>query len=255
MMAIGYVCLSGLQLAAYHCAAVTPDKPSGMLDLARWKLTLPYAKEGGKKPLEIFQPDLGDFVDPDCFFVHLSGEGVVFRAHCTETTTKNSSYPRCELREMTTRKNPKHYKYKEKASWGTADGGVHRMVATLAITALPPVKPHVVCAQIHDANDDLMMIRLEGRKLFVERNKVGDVMLDADYELGTRFSFKIEVSEGHVRVFYNGQQKMDWEKTKNRCYFKAGCYTQSNTAKGDLPSSFGEVIIYKLKVEHIVPND
>ncbi|MDF7823897.1 polysaccharide lyase family 7 protein [Pontiellaceae bacterium B12227] len=238
-------CLSGITHAAI---------PSDVLDLESWKLTVPYAKEGMTKPLEIHQPDLADFANPSCFFVHSSGEGVVFRAHCTETTTKNSNYPRCELREMTGRKSPNHYKYKEKASWGTADGGLHRMEAELAITALPPVKPHVVCAQIHDANDDLMMIRLEGRKLFVERNKIGDVMLDGDYELGTRFALKIEAVDGHVRVSYNGVQKMDWEKTRNRCYFKAGCYTQSNSAKGDLPTSYGEVVIYTLKIEHAVRN-
>ncbi len=240
-------CIAGISHAAI---------PSDVLDLKCWKLTMPYAKEGAKKPLEIFQPDLAGFVDTNCFFIHPSGDAVVFRAHCTEITTKNSSYPRCELREMTGRKNPKQYKYKEKASWGTADGSLHRMEAELAITVLPPVKSHVVCAQIHDANDDLMMmIRLEGRKLFVERNKVGDVLLDPDYELGTRFTVKIEAADGHVRVFFNGEQKMDWEKTKNRCYFKAGCYTQSNTAKGDLPTSYGEVIIYKLKVEHSARND
>ena len=40
---------------------------------------------------------------------------------------------------------------KEKASWATNDGQTHMMTAVLAVMKLPPVKPHVVCAQIHDA--------------------------------------------------------------------------------------------------------
>ena len=43
---------------------------------------------------------------------------------------------------------------------------------------------------------------------------------------------------------------MDWEVDTTGCYFKAGCYTQSNESKGDKPESYGEVVIYKLVVEH-----
>ena len=124
------------------------------------------------------------------------------------------------------------------------------MNASMAITATPPVKKHVVCAQIHDANDDLLMVRLEGEKLFIERNKIGDVMLDANYKLGTKFQIKIEASNGHVKLWYNEELKMDWQVSAKGCYFKAGCYTQSNPSKGDKPESFGEVVIYKLEVSH-----
>ncbi|VGO19358.1 polysaccharide lyase family 7 protein [Pontiella sulfatireligans] len=244
---LGIALLFGSGLMA---GAEGKEHPAEVLDLQLWKLTLPYARENGKKPLEIFQPNLAGFQNPICFFVNKERDGVVFRAHCSEVTTKNSSYPRCELREMAGRK-AKRAVHKEKAAWATDDGVLHRMTVTQAITALPPVKSHVVCAQIHDAGDDLIMIRLEDRKLFVERNRFGDVLLDADYELGTRFTVKIEASDGHVRVWYNDVLKMDWERSKKKCYFKAGCYTQSNTSKGDAPESYGEVVIYQLKVEHL----
>jgi poly(beta-D-mannuronate) lyase len=224
------------------------DKPSDILDLSRWKLTLPHARPGEKKPVEIHQPELAAFEKAECFFADPAGRGVVFRAHCTDTTTKSSKYPRCELREMAGGGNPR-----EKARWGTDDGLLHRMTLVQAITAVPPVKRHVVAGQIHDADDDVLMIRLEDRKLFVERNQVGDVLLDKDYALGTRFTLRIEAHAGRIRVWYDGALKMDWKHPRDGCYFKAGCYTQSNTSKGDTPESYGEVVITRLHVEHVRP--
>ena len=229
-------------------------KPSDILDLTRWKLTLPHAKPGGEAAIEIFQPELNEFERPNCFFVDNSNSGVVFRAYCTDTTTRDSDYPRCELREMAGGK-PGRAKQKPKAKWSTSDGILHRMAVIQAITAVPPVKKHVVAGQIHDATDDVIMIRLEDRKLFVERNKYGDVALDQDYKLGTRFTVRVEAYDGHVKVWYNDTLKMDWECARDGCYFKAGCYTQSNMSKGDKPESFGEVVIYKLMVEHIDPGN
>ena len=93
-----------------------------------------------------------------------------------------------------------------------------------------------------------MIVRLEGKMLFVERKDLPDVRLDSNYKLGTRFSVKIEAEDGHVKVWYNDQLKMDWGVSQQGCYFKAGCYTQSNPGKGDLPTAAGEVAIYGLAV-------
>jgi len=180
------------------------------------------------------------FQDRSTFFVEPRAKAVVFRAPCGGATTKGSKFPRSELREMSS-SDPQ-----SPASWGTADSGLHTLAATLAITHLPDHKPHVVCAQIHDAKDDLMMVRLEGQKLFVERNKIGDVEMDANYQLGTFFDLKIVAGRGHVQVWYNGTPKMDWEVSRKGCYFKAGCYTQSNVQKGDAAEAYGEVAIRKL---------
>ncbi len=95
-----------------------------------------------------------------------------------------------------------------------------------------------------------MMVRLEGQKLFVERNDLEAVMLERKYQLGDVVDLKIEAGQGRVKVWYNGQQTMDWKVAKQGCYFKAGCYTQSNPSKGDAAESYGEVVIYKLAVEH-----
>ncbi len=129
------------------------------------------------------------------------------------------------------------------------------MTMAVSIRKTPPVKQHVVCAQIHDASDDLMMIRLEGNKLFIERNGVGDVMLTRDYKLGTPFRLRVAAGEGRVRVWYEGQPSMDWQVQRAGCYFKAGCDTQSNPSKGDQPESYGEVLIQRLEITDADPGD
>jgi Alginate lyase len=186
------------------------------------------------KKLQTYMNDQLFFVDPD-------GDRVVFRVPCGGATTKGSGYPRCELREMK--------KDGEEAGWSTDDAEIHEMTLKLKIMKTPPVKKHVICAQIHDSEDDLMMVRLEGEKLFVERNSLNEVMLDRNYKLGTLFDLKIQASKGVISVWYNGQQKIDWTVSKDGCYFKAGCYTQSNVKKGDEAESFGEVVIQQLHIQ------
>ena len=224
-------------------SAGASEPPGSMLDLSNWRLTLPVDSERAGTPDEVAPRDLESFLDARYFFASQNAAGVVFRAHCGGQTTKGSSYPRCELREMTDGGI-------RRAAWATDEKVTHTMTMRVAITATPEVKQHVVCAQIHDAEDDLLMIRLEGKKLFVERNSLGDVMLDRRYQLGTPFDLKIQSQSGVVRVWYNGRLSMSWAVSKLGCYFKAGCYTQSNPTKGDTEESFGEVVIYGLKVDH-----
>ena len=241
----------------FAVSALAVEPPGAVLDLSRWRLTLPIDTEREGKPDEVGQPDLKTFVDPRYFYTderatsdratgeRATGEraiGVVFRAHCGGRTTKGSKFPRSELREMS--------EGRKQASWKTDDNAIHTMTMKAAIIATPAVKPHVVCAQIHDAEDDLMMIRLEGTKLFVERNSTGDVMLDRQYKLGTPFDIKIQAAAGKVNVWHNDQPSLTWDVSRSGCYFKAGCYTQSNPSKGDDKESFAEVVIYKLQVEH-----
>lgn len=237
------VAWSVLLVLAMRSSSVAAEFPSQVLDLSGWKLTVPENTSHPGNPDERSGKDLVKYEDSRYFRVASEGQGVLFRAPCGGVATKGSQYPRCELREM----KPGGAK---KANWGTADGQRHTMITSLAILKTPAVKKHVVCAQIHDAEDDLMMIRLEGKKLFVERNDLADVRLDSNYELGTRFSVKIEAEGGHVKVWYNDQLKMDWVVSQQGCYFKAGCYTQSNLKKGDAATAAGEVVIYGLAVFH-----
>jgi hypothetical protein len=76
---------------------------------------------------------------------------VVFTADAGGVTTKNSTYPRSELREMNG---------DEMASWSNRTG-THTLSVRQAVTELPKAKPELVTAQIHDAESDVMEVRLE----------------------------------------------------------------------------------------------
>lgn len=221
-------------------------KPSEVLDLSSWKLTLPTDSVRRGQADEIEAARLRTFSDAGCFFVSENRDGVVFRASCGGAVTKGSQYPRCELREMDA--SGLH-----RAAWSTDNPQRHSMSLRLAITNTPPKKKHVVCAQIHDERDDLLMIRLEGRRLFVERNGDKEVVLDDRYELGAECSLKIEAGGGRVCVLHDGVERLDWPVSRKGCYFKAGCYTQSNLKRGDTADAFGEVVIRDLRVEHQAP--
>lgn len=222
--------------------AVVGDQPSSLLDLTNWKLTLPVKSAHGDNPDEIKQPELDRFSLSPYFVLNDAKSGVIFRANTGGATTSNSAYPRSELREMASAGTAL-------ATWSSTVG-THTMTVQEAITHLPVVKPQVVAGQIHDASDDVVMVRLEGRHLFVEHNGTNLGDLDANYQLGTIFTVKIEVSGGHVRVSYNGVQEVDYAEAGSGWYFKAGCYTQSNVGKGDAASAYGEVVIYGLSVTH-----
>ena len=217
--------------------ALAADPPSRVLDLARWKVTLPVDTDLPGHPDEIVPRALAQLVDPAHFFVR--DQGVVFRAPCGGVTTRGSSYPRCELREMAPGG-------KDEATWSTTDTAPHTLHFTAAITKVPARKPHVVIAQIHDAKNDLLMVRLEGDKLFIERQEGGDVPLQRPYVLGAPIDIKIEAGAGRIQAWLGGELKMDWPVNRKGCYFKAGCYTQSNPQNGDDPADYGEVVITAL---------
>ncbi len=219
------------------------DHAGDVINLSIWKLTIPMDDNGDGVADEVTMPVLRLFEDPDFFFLSDNEESVIFRAKCGGPTTKNSKYPRSELREMKKGGTTK-------TSWGTNDGKVHNLTISAAINAVPDKKKHVVCAQIHDAEDDLLMVRLEGKKLFIERNKLEPVMLDDDYQLGTFFNLMIIADNGRIRALYERKQVMEWEVDRDGLYFKVGCYTQSNTEKGDKPESYGETAFKSVFVTH-----
>lgn len=220
--------------------------PAQVLNLTNWKVTLPTGASGS--PTEIKQPALATYlIDP--WFVVQGGNAVRFRAPVNGVTTSGSSYPRSELREMTSNGL-------SNASW-TTSSGTHTMSIDQAIIAVPQTKKHVVAGQIHDANDDVIVIRLEYPKLFVDINGTDGPTLDANYTLGERFQVKFAVNGGQTKIYYNNSTTPahTLTKTYSGAYFKAGAYTQSNCTT-EVNSSlcnannFGEVLIYGVTVTH-----
>jgi hypothetical protein len=218
--------------------------PAQILDLTNWKQTLPTGSS--KKPREITSSALQTFIDKTCFRVNSTFDGVVFHAPVNGVTTSNSGYPRSELREMIDNG-------KQNASWSTTSG-THTMFISQAITAVPQTKKHIVAGQIHDANDDVIVIRLEYPKLFVDINGKQGPVLDPNYTLGKKFTIKFVAAGGKINIFYNGGSQPAYTLSKKGAgyYFKAGAYIQSNCSKEKNCSSYnyGEVVIYKLEVQH-----
>lgn len=223
--------------------------PAQMLDLTDWKETLPTG--ASEKPTEILQASLSTFASPPYFQVNAAGDGVQFRAPVNGVTTSGSGYPRSELREMTDNGT-------KNASWSTTSG-THALFIDQAITAVPQTKKHVVAGQIHDSGDDVIVIRLEYPKLFIDINGQTGPTLDPNYTLGKRFTVGFVATEGKIKVYYNGSSTPAYTLSKSGSgnYFKAGAYTQSNCSKETVcsDSNYGEVIIYGLAVRHESEND
>ena len=216
----------------------TASMPGQLIDTNDWYLTLPTGQQGS--PDTIDGPQLATFHNK---FFALNGQrnGIVFSAGADGVTTKNSHYPRSELREMNGA---------EKASWSNTSG-THVIDVREAFTKLPEAKPEVVGVQIHDAEDDVMQIRLEGKTLMVQSNDgKTETVLDPDYQLGTPFDTKIIAADGKVDVLYNGQKKASLPLSGSGWYWKVGAYVQSNASKGDGPASTGEVTVYRANVTH-----
>ncbi len=222
-------------------AAGAHGLPSTLLDLTNWKLTLPIG--GSHKPTEIEQPALAGYSVSPYFVLNPAGTGVVFQANAGGVTTSNSGYPRSELREMTGGG-------RDEASWSTTSG-TSTMVVREAVTHLTVAKPQVTVAQVHDDEDDVLVVRLDGpHHLYAEHDGTNYGDLDTGYQLGTAFTVQVTASGGHIRISYNGVPKVDYAKSSSGDYFKAGCYTQSNPDKGDAADAYAQVVIYALTVTH-----
>ncbi len=123
------------------------------------------------------------------------------------------------------------------------------------MTHLPDVKPHIVVGQIHDADDDVIVFRLEGQKLFIDLNGNDGPTLTSSYVPGTRFTVGFEVENNAVKCYYNGALKHTYSKTFSGAYFKAGAYVQSSCqgskkVTGEACTAYGEAVIYDVEVQH-----
>lgn len=212
--------------------------PSGLIDLTNWKLTLPT---GGSSPTEIKQPALATFEDSSWFYD--DGPDVVFRANAGGSHTPNSSYPRSELREMTNGGG-------SNASWNPSSG-THTMTVVLSIsTGTLVAKKHVVGAQVHDADDDVVVFRLEDTSLWLTNGDEphGD-LITSSYD-GSFFEAKFVGSNGRIQAYYNGNPIGSPRSCGGGSYFKTGAYVQSNTSKGDASSAYGEVRVRSVVITH-----
>lgn len=214
------------------------------IDLANWHLTLPIKRDDRSDAKIIYNPELMNFDNE--FFKRTPTGSIMFSCNAGGATTKNSKYPRSELREMNNQK---------RASWSAYD--YSEMTCTLTIHAIPLVKKDVVVCQIHDGKSDVMEVLIKNSRLYV-RGSVGSKTkdygtLEGKYVLGTKFKVRIVCRGGRIKVYYNNSTtpKLDFKYVgDDKNYFKAGCYMQSNPSKGEDPNTLAKVEVFALNVKH-----
>jgi hypothetical protein len=96
----------------------------------------------------------------------------------------------------------------------------------------------------------LVLVRLDGARLWIKTPDGAVGELDSDYQLGAVFGLKMEAGDGRVRIYYNDSLRADFSLVHPSCYFKAGVYLQSNRSWGDGADAGGEVTVYSLTVSH-----
>jgi Alginate lyase len=227
--------------------------PGQVLDLSRWKITLPTGAQNN--PDEVHYPALSNLVTDH--FHPL--KAVAFRNYAggDPAPPGGSHYARSELREMNTDGSA--------TAWSAATG-THTMTVVQRVTRIHPNKPVVVVNQIHCSPDYFFLCVLDGRspqdgtlKLYskVVDDNVG--YLDTDYKLGTWFTCVVQVVNGVLNVYYNGVLKTTTPISSYpgldyaTCYYKAGSYGQSSTDPafgGDDAWSYAEVEISSIILSH-----
>jgi Alginate lyase len=211
--------------------------PSQILNLTNWALMLPTGKVGKPEMVRV----LANYEHPAYFHANRFNSAVAFIANAGGVNSIGSQYARSELRELIDGVN---------AAWSMNEG-THQMTATESIHVLPPIRPQVVVAQIHDYDGGLLAVRLKANTLYVQ-TKVGKFILEPNYTLGTEFTVRILAANSMIQVFYNdtSEPQVTVSSTSERNYFKIGAYTQSNVVKGEDPDAYSEVWVRSLDAEH-----
>lgn len=163
------------------------------------------------------------------YFTVTAEGNVRFWTRLDAPTTSGSNYPRCELREVDAAGSKLKF---------DALKGKHRLSFRLRPTHLPPNKPEVVLAQLHDGDADRVAVRTQligGVLMLVVRinGKAVTPRLDPAYVAGRWMNGVIELDEGHVSVYHNGELMVESDALVQTVhpdgwYWKAGLYAQSN---------------------------
>jgi hypothetical protein len=228
---------------------------SDRFDLTDWKITLPIPDKKGKA-LEVKK--LKGFESP--YFFNANDGAMVFRAPVDGPTTKNSKYPRSELRERMNGRD---------AAWTVAEGGV--MTATLKIDKAPTTEEgtpgRMVIGQIHGEDDELVRLYWQDNDIYFMNDKSGEDTKEHRFELtdengqspdvapGEVFAYRIEARGDQLEVTVLADNKRYVSRSPinafwrgHPLYFKAGVYLGLNKSQG--ARGMGQVSFYALDVGH-----
>lgn len=210
------------------------------IDPQRWKITLPIPNAKGEA-LEVTNPEFSTYLaDPGAIpeehrrFFRREGEAFVFFCATGGATTKNSDYPRTELREMWGDTGDDEFE------WTLEEGGV--LEARVKIGPLVGGADKLVFLQIHGHEPEdrpllkclwekghLRLLTKSGEKLKDHQEKQRYVAIAE----GRWFTCRIEAGAEEVTVAIDGEvvERFGREHLKfwpegNTFYFKAGNYLQ-----------------------------
>ncbi|CAK4611808.1 hypothetical protein LEN26_008984 [Aphanomyces euteiches] len=237
------------------------ELPSQVLNLSIWSLDTPEDNGSGNSR-RVYHPAL-DKYDNKYLSVPSAGDKFVqLLVPVNGKTTPNSHYPRTEFREV---------KPNGKGSGDNMDFGLtgsHRLDATLAVMKLPPKRPGTAVGQLFGDGPCVMLgVKKQDNKYKISASnhfdnwKVNEIgVLDADYKLGTKFSYSIAYQNGKLTISYNGKTVINVDYKEDHqcncksgsdalCYFKAGNYLQTNTDY-DNANDVGIVNVYSLSTKH-----
>ena len=242
------LCLGGGLLILAGCSS-EPDgpwrAPGASYDLSHWKLTLPD-KDASEVPGDELRAGYASR------YFHLADNGaMVFMAPAGAGSTRNSDYPRAELRELL---DPGD----DNRNW--SGEGFHQLEASAQVLRAPSTQK-IIVGQIHgfDARPLVKLQWHKGRlKALIKRHPTGgnqDISHTFAAPVGNQpFAYRIEVRDGVLAVDVAGERiehdfyKADPAWRDVAFYFKAGAYVQDDQHDGD--DDLGEVQFSRLAVRH-----
>lgn len=198
-----------------------------------WNVTLSsFGSEKSPKIVEFPELDILDNSD-----YQITPYGIRMQALVNGFTTTNTKYPRCEFRELEADKS--------KASWDCSEG-THTLKVITQVLKLPKQKPEICIAQLHDKDDDVFEIRYEKDQVVISGVPVSPAL---KIPLETDININVKIDYGVCSIDINNYITKFTLDNKG-CYFKAGCYVQSNVSKEKSKTEKGQVLLKYLKVSH-----
>lgn len=171
----------------------------------------------------------GGLIIPDYYVLDSDGN-VEMRAHLDGgRTSNNTKYPRTEYREL--KENGV-----DRAAWSVSSSTEHYCQVEMAVTRMPPNKPQLCGLQLHNADDDVAMIRWDSKTTINARFGDTDVVgtLTSSYVLGTFVKLKLAVVGGTLHYFFGDMDEPMFSESLSGSgmYFKTGAYGQSSVFAG-----------------------
>ena len=233
-----------------------PLKSPGLnFDLKDWKLQTINTADNTFK--EITATNLVAGYSSDLFYSNSSDGSIVFKVPSNGGTTNNSTYPRCELRQIGAG-----------ANWALDDPSEHYLYAECKVTNVANAKPQIIIGQIHGSEINSEMIKLrwtgyEAGKCSIQARFENNDATQAEYgvtlasglSLGDLITYTITMKSGKITVTVNGNSDSQtytsaYFGTTDRYYFKAGNYFQyNNQIVPDPTLIYGQTQFYKLTLD------